>query len=84
MFSTAAEFTMKDQSSQPFAWMIEGLDEADIMAAGSVEQFVREYVKTTISVQNYSNAKNETVYKVWRSGWEFDQAVRYIKTTIVE
>jgi len=27
MFSKASEFTMKDQSSSPFAWMIENLDE---------------------------------------------------------
>lgn len=72
---TASEFTMKDQSSEPFAWMIEGVDEV-----GDVEQYVRSYAKMYAQSQsdNYiANAK--TIYRVWRSSDEFSQAVRAIK-----
>lgn len=75
MFSKASEFTMKDQSSSPFAWMIEGMEEEDVLAAGSVEKFVREYAKSAINAQNESKAKDHTVYKVWRASGEFEQAV---------
>lgn len=84
MFTKASEFTMKDQSSSPYAWMIEGMDKSDVLKAGSVEQFVREYAKTAISTQNASKAKDVTVYKVWRSGWEFNQAVNSIKEMLSE
>ncbi len=79
MFSKASEFTMKDQSSSPFAWMIENVEASEI---DNVENYVREYSKTAINVQNGSKAKDATVYKVWRSGWEFDQAVRSIRSML--
>lgn len=79
MFSKASEFTMQDQSSEPYAWMIEGVDEV-----GNVEQYVREYAKTAINTQNYSNAKDSTVYKVWRASGEFEQAVRAINGMLAE
>lgn len=81
MFTKASEFTMKDQSSSPFAWMIENVEANEI---DNVEAFVRNSAKLAISVQNDSKAKDTTVYKVWRSGWEFDQAVRSIKEMLAE
>jgi hypothetical protein len=71
MFSTASEFTMQDQNSNPFAWMIENMEVNEV---GNVEAFVRSSAKMAISMQNDSKAKDETVYKVWRSGREFNQA----------
>lgn len=76
MFSKASEFTMKDQSSSPFAWMIENVEADEI---GNVETFVRSSARMAISTQNESNAKDTTVYKVWRSSREFQQAVNSIK-----
>jgi hypothetical protein len=70
---------MKDQSSSPFAWMIENVEANEIE---NVETFVRNSAKLAISTQNESNAKDSTVYKVWRSGWEFNQAVTSIKVML--
>lgn len=75
MFKVASEFSMKDQSSQPYAWMIENTDLGDIE---NVQQFVRASVKIAISTQNESNATDKTVYRTWRSGWEFNQIVAFI------
>lgn len=83
MFDTASEFTMKDQSSSSYAWMIEGVELDEVEGMG-VKAWVREYVKTAISTQNYSNASDQGVYKVWRSGSEFDQIVKYIEGLIAE
>lgn len=79
--NTAKDFTMADNSSKPYAWMTENIEVSEI---GNVEKFVREYVKTSINTQNYSEATDKTVYKVWRSGWEFDQIVSYINEFIAE
>lgn len=84
MFNTASEFTMKDQSSSPYAWMLEGEVSLDEIESYGVKAWVREYVKTAISVQNYSKASDQGVYKVWRAGWEFDQIVSYIEALIAE
>ncbi len=75
MFSKSSEFTMKDQSSSPFAWMIENVETSEI---GNVETFVRSSAKMAISTQNDSKAKDATVYKVWRTSGEFQQAVNSI------
>lgn len=77
MFDTASTFTMQDQSSKPYAWMIEGVEFEEISSYG-VARWIREYVKTCISVQNYSKASDKGVYRVWRSGSEFDQICQFI------
>ncbi len=82
MFNKASEFTIADNSSSPYAWMIEGLDASDVLAAGSVENFVRGSAKTYINATNNSGAKDVTVYRVWRSGHEFDAAVAEISSIL--
>lgn len=82
MFEIANTFSMQDESSSPYAWMLESEVSLDEIESYGVKPWVREYVKTAISVQNYSKASDQGVYKVWRSGWEFDQIVNYIEDRI--
>jgi len=79
---TAADFTMRDQSSQPYAWIMEGSSPEALKDCGNVEQFVREYVRGTIAGwYEPHSASDTTVYKVWRSqSGEFQQIVNYIRS----
>lgn len=78
-------FTMKDNSSDPYIWMIEGADWRDV-EQGGVENWVRAYVKVSIEGQGgiISNASDETIYRQWRSGWEFDQIVQRLEKWIAD
>lgn len=85
MYTKANEFTMEDQSTKEFAWMLEGVELETVKTMG-VETFVREYVKTTIAATNVeTKATDTTVYKVWRSqSGEFDAIVKYINNRLAE
>jgi len=79
---TAAEFSMRDNSSSPFAWIMEGSSPEALAASPSTEQFVRDYVRGCISAQYDYKASDATIYKVWRSqSGEFQAIVDYIQET---
>jgi hypothetical protein len=89
----AADFTMAEENaniySNPFhafGHIVEGETLTALAECGeTVEQFVRSYVKGCIDgwlIGNDCRASAKTVYKVWRSGDEFDMIVQYIKTKI--
>ena len=85
MYSKANEFTMSDNSSSEFGWMLESVELETVKGMG-VEKYVREYVKSTIAATNIeTNASDTTVYKVWRSqSGEFDAIVKYINNRLAE
>jgi len=80
-------FSLKDQSSKPYAWMIEGVELEDVERAG-VEAWVRDYAKGTIMTFaqcDDSDANDETIYRNWRRDtYEFEQAVEFISECINE
>lgn len=85
MYTKANEFTMEDQSSKAFTWMLESIELEAVKAMG-VEKFVREYVKSTIAATNTeTKASDATVYKTWRSqSGEFNAIVNYINNRLAE
>lgn len=76
-----AEFSIKDQSTAPFAHMLEGLSSKDIATMNAAE-FVTEYAKQAIKALNYSDQTDDEVFAEWMQGWEFDLAVSYIGNEI--
>ena len=84
--ATSKDFTMKDESSLTFNWIMDGSTrealEVTLQDGGTVESFVREYVRGTISgwLQTVDcKAKVETVYRMWRQSGEFAGIVSYVK-----
>lgn len=76
-------FTLKSQSTEPFDWMIEGVDLSDIEDAAD---FVEQTVQMSIAATNFdSDMSDAEVYAMWREETdEFEQAVRYIESVIEE
>jgi len=81
MNATSKDFTMKDAGGN-YNWMSDGIEDVT-----NVKQFVRDYVRGTISgwAQTVEiKASEETIYKTWRSGSEFVQIVEFVKMHITE
>lgn len=77
------EFTMKDQSSKPYAWMVEATNPLDVAKSG-IKRYVRTYVINTIAAVNITDASDTYVYRVWRKSGEFDEVVEFIHEWIEE
>lgn len=76
-------FSLKDQSNKPYAWMIEGVDLNDL--AGSViEEYVLDYVRTSINATNYSDQTDDEVFATWLESGELDEAAAYIASVVNE
>ena len=72
-------FTMKDNTSEPYAWLLEGQTlEALITAGDSVDEFVEGYTKNTINGQNYSDQTDDEIYTEWRQDGEFEALTSYL------
>jgi len=78
---TTFEFSLKDMSSKPFAWMLEGVEISEI---GNIETFVEQAARMYINATNYSGQTDAQVYQTWLDEtYEFEQAVRYIREQTV-
>lgn len=79
------DFSLADPSSQPYAWMVEGVDKAEAREWGSAEDYVENYARVGINATNYSDESDEEIYRRWREDtWEYDQAVAWINEWLEE
>lgn len=89
ILKTASVFTMRDQSSSPYAWIMEGSSpealEYTLARGETVEDFVRSYVKSIIAAQYEYKASDATIYKVWRAqSGEFESICEYIRANFIQ
>lgn len=70
-------FSMKDRSTQPYAWMLENVDPNDIAEMGA-EEYVKAMAEQAIDGMGF-----DTTVEEWISGTvEFEEAVNYVRQEI--
>lgn len=75
-------FTLADNSSKPYAWMLENVDMADVKDA---QVYVDNYARMSINATNSSDMNDADVYTAWREGsYEYEQAIAYVQSRINE
>lgn len=76
-------FTMKDSSSSPFAWVLEGATiEAFESSGESVEAFADTYVRNVINGANYSNQSDDDVFADWAESGEREELIAYLTSKL--
>lgn len=71
------KFTMKDQSTEPYGWMIKGVDIASVAKMGA-----KKYVKA-MAEQAIDGMDADTTVNEWMDdSFEFEEAVAYIQSEI--
>lgn len=76
-----ATFTIKDNSSKPYAHMLDGVD---LNGIEDVSKYVGDYVETAIAATNYSENDDYTVFSEWLFTGELEEAIAYIQSRINE
>lgn len=76
-----SEFTIKDNSSKPYAHMLEGVNLNDI---NSAEQYVRDYAAAGINATNYGEYTDSEIMETWLESGELEEAADYIQSRIDE
>lgn len=80
------DFSLADASSQPYAWMVDGVDKEEAREWGSAEDYVENYARVGINATNPGDGESdEEIYRRWREDtWEYDQAVAWIEEWLGE
>jgi len=74
-------FTIADNSTKPYAHMVENVDADEIESAS---EFVESWARTAINATNYGEQSDEQIYQDWRQTGEFEAAVMYVKRYMSE
>jgi hypothetical protein len=71
------KFTLKDQSTQPYAWMLENVNIADIAEIGA-----KTYVKDSAEAYIDGFGVGNSIKDWMANSGEFEEAVAYIQSEI--
>jgi len=75
----AKTFTLKDLSSKPYAWILEGVD---LEVIDDAVEYIETYVKGIINGANYGDYGDQTddeLYTEWRESDEFEEVVEFVR-----
>lgn len=70
------EFTLKDNSSKPYAWILENVD---LSIIDNPREYISTYARNLINGQNYSDVSDSEMFAAWMESGELDEAVSFIE-----
>jgi len=71
------EFTLKDNSSKPYGWILENVD---LSIIDNPREYVETYARNLINGQNYSDVSDSQMFANWMESGELDEAASYIQS----